>query len=107
MTMCACVCRWLCLLGRHVLHTRPICMVSTLPCASVLSQHSLSTSQHHEQHVSILEYMNTLNSMLCQEVYPLSSEQVQSTDSCSDSTDAIGGSTTDCMPVSIVVILPV
>ena len=103
--MCLCNCRWLCLPGRHVLHTRPICMVSAMLCAFVLSQHFLSTSQLHEQHVSTLEYTDTFNSMLCQEVCSLASEQMGSTESCNDSIDSIGGSTTDCMPVNIVVVL--
>ena len=75
-TLCPCVCRRLCLPGRHVLHTRPICMVSSLPCAFVLSQYSLSTSEHHKQHVMILEYIDTLNSLLCHEVCSLSSDQI-------------------------------
>ncbi len=96
--MCPCVCRWLCLPGRHVLHTRPICMVSTLPCACVLSQHFLSTSEHHKQHVSTLEYIDTVNSMLCQEVCSWSTEQIQSSYSCNDRTDSIGGTITNGIP---------
>ena len=93
-----CVCRWLCLPGRHVLHTRPICMVSTLPCAFVLSQHFLSTSEHHEQHVSTFENIDTVHSMLCQGICSWSSKHIHSSDACNDRTDSIGCAITNGIP---------